>query len=595
METRIIKAVFGASKSIVAPKRFKNDWGQVLELVGINLPTVFEAHFSNSKTGTAKKREGQNNRVEVPDEYFQSGADIYCWVMVHDEATDGRTMYTVRIPIEDRGTATDEEPTPVQQDIIAQTITALNGALDRAEASESAWENMRAESSTLDPNEPATASYEGGVLSLGIPKGEKGDKGDRGEQGIQGIKGDKGDTGAKGDPFVYSDFTPEQLASLKGEKGDKGDTGIQGVQGERGEKGDTGAQGIQGEKGEKGDKGDTGVTGQDGHTPVKGTDYWTAADKAEIVEDVTEEIDLSNYVQKTDYASSSAVGVAKVGDYGIAITDNNVLRTKYASSSKVKAGNNGYDPIVPNNQHESTFYGLAKAAGDTTQSASNNAVGTYTDEAKEKIHSMLNIADASAFGIVCNGETASQNIIKGQYVIWNGKLYIALVNIPSGTTLSVGNLVAVNDGFFNATALPKVYACYTAEEDMQAITLDFGSSYSFDVYDELVIVVYQSDTTQTSFCDGNWSYVYIKNNNKYAITNTSSLYFAGNQPNMIRLKRTPTGIFGNIINTTSTIKPIFVQKSADDELLISNILFNRSSESALLLTGTRIEAFLGRM
>lgn len=39
---------------------------------------------------------------------------------------------------------------------------------------------------------------------------------------LQGVKGDKGDTGEKGDPFVYSDFTPEQLAGLKGEKGDTG-------------------------------------------------------------------------------------------------------------------------------------------------------------------------------------------------------------------------------------------------------------------------------------------------------------------------------------------------------------------------------------
>ena len=35
----------------------------------------------------------------------------------------------------------------------------------------------------------------------------------------------------------------------------------------------------------KGDKGDTGAPGADGKTPIKGTDYWTAADKAEIVAD----------------------------------------------------------------------------------------------------------------------------------------------------------------------------------------------------------------------------------------------------------------------------------------------------------------------
>ena len=48
----------------------------------------------------------------------------------------------------------------------------------------------------------------------------------------------------------------------------------------KGDKGDTGPQGIQGIQGPKGDKGDTGANG---HTPVKGTDYFTEADKQELV------------------------------------------------------------------------------------------------------------------------------------------------------------------------------------------------------------------------------------------------------------------------------------------------------------------------
>ena len=36
----------------------------------------------------------------------------------------------------------------------------------------------------------------------------------------------------------------------------------------------------------KGDKGDKGDTGADGYTPVRGTDYWTEADKAEIVDEL---------------------------------------------------------------------------------------------------------------------------------------------------------------------------------------------------------------------------------------------------------------------------------------------------------------------
>ena len=45
-------------------------------------------------------------------------------------------------------------------------------------------------------------------------------------------------------------------------------------------------------------------------------------------------------------------------------------------------------------QHQSAFFGLAKAAGDTTQSASANAVGTYTETAKSKIHDMLNAPES---------------------------------------------------------------------------------------------------------------------------------------------------------------------------------------------------------
>lgn len=41
-----------------------------------------------------------------------------------------------------------------------------------------------------------------------------------------------------------------------------------------------------GAKGDKGDKGDTGGPGAAGHTPEKGVDYWTAADKSGIVDDV---------------------------------------------------------------------------------------------------------------------------------------------------------------------------------------------------------------------------------------------------------------------------------------------------------------------
>lgn len=48
----------------------------------------------------------------------------------------------------------------------------------------------------------------------------------------------------------------------------------------------TGAQGEQGIQGEIGPQGPAGANGADGYTPQRGTDYWTAADQAKIVQDV---------------------------------------------------------------------------------------------------------------------------------------------------------------------------------------------------------------------------------------------------------------------------------------------------------------------
>lgn len=78
-------------------------------------------------------------------------------------------------------------------------------------------------------------------------------------------------------------------ADLKGDKGDAGAPGKDGITPTIGDNGnwyigstDTGKP----SRGAKGSDGANGKNGTDGHTPVKGTDYWTAADKAEIVAEV---------------------------------------------------------------------------------------------------------------------------------------------------------------------------------------------------------------------------------------------------------------------------------------------------------------------
>lgn len=53
-----------------------------------------------------------------------------------------------------------------------------------------------------------------------------------------------------------------------------------------GPRGADGKDGANGKDGKDGVNGNDGEDGADGKTPVKGTDYWTAADKAAMVSDV---------------------------------------------------------------------------------------------------------------------------------------------------------------------------------------------------------------------------------------------------------------------------------------------------------------------
>ena len=71
-----------------------------------------------------------------------------------------------------------------------------------------------------------------------------------------------------------------------GPQGPMGPQGEQGLQGIQGEKGETGPQGPQGERGADGKSGTNGKDGADGKTPVKGVDYYTDADKQEMVDTV---------------------------------------------------------------------------------------------------------------------------------------------------------------------------------------------------------------------------------------------------------------------------------------------------------------------
>lgn len=115
------------------------------------------------------------------------------------------------------------------------------------------------------------------------------------------IEGTKGEPGADGITPTIGSNGNWFLGATDTGKPSRGATGAPGKDGADGKPGATGADGVTPHIGDNGNwyvgstdtgKPSRGVTGahgtpgKDGHTPVKGTDYWTAADKQEIVNDV---------------------------------------------------------------------------------------------------------------------------------------------------------------------------------------------------------------------------------------------------------------------------------------------------------------------
>lgn len=132
MAMNVTIAVFepDGDKIVMTDPIWQYDYGQIQKFSGIEQPEIYEVHFGtsfNSKETVTQL--GDENGVEIPDELLTTGNYIYAYIFLHEGDNDGETEYAVTIPVRQRPKPSDTEPTPVQQDIISQTIAALNQAV----------------------------------------------------------------------------------------------------------------------------------------------------------------------------------------------------------------------------------------------------------------------------------------------------------------------------------------------------------------------------------------------------------------------------------------------------------------------------------
>lgn len=129
---KTVKAIVkeDASRYAVSQPIYKEDYGlYFLVIEGLELPEVYTVDFSNSETtGNSVSMLGNSDGVLIPKQFIDTGKDIFAFLYITGDGF-GRTIYKFKIPNRIRPDRTNEEPTPEEQSIIDQAISALNTAV----------------------------------------------------------------------------------------------------------------------------------------------------------------------------------------------------------------------------------------------------------------------------------------------------------------------------------------------------------------------------------------------------------------------------------------------------------------------------------
>ena len=214
-------------------------------------------HFSNKVFGRSIDVDVADGMAIIPDILLQTDKDLTAWAFV-GTPENGYTKISKVFKVNKRNKPADYVFTPPEQ----TTLQELVDRLDEIEESQDPDAIKNALEDYLDQN-PVEAP-------------------------VQSVNGKTGkveltaeDVGAISQEDLQ-EATNEALAQAKASGEFDGQQGQKGDKGEPGPAGPAGADGQPGEKGEPGQPGKDGKDGADGYSPVRGTDYWTEADKAEI-------------------------------------------------------------------------------------------------------------------------------------------------------------------------------------------------------------------------------------------------------------------------------------------------------------------------
>ena len=202
-----MSVVIKNSKGAVIDHLTQWDCNRTVHISGLTVtgtPTL-RAHFFNVHSANALVVEltAESDGVysaPVPNILLVQPEKIVCWIYEQTEISgsesyEGESIYKFELPVIPRSKPADFE---YQENIDYLNWVELS---QEAAAIIASWQNMSAVAHTLPSDSDATANYQDGLFTFGIPQGVKGDKGDKGDTGATGPQGPKGDDGA----IVYLD------------------------------------------------------------------------------------------------------------------------------------------------------------------------------------------------------------------------------------------------------------------------------------------------------------------------------------------------------------------------------------------------------
>ena len=168
--SKIIKGVVGGGRYTVTAPIVKEDYGLYLKIEGLELPSTYEVDFSNSEhNGTSVTMIGDENGVLIPSQFISTGKDVFAF-LYHVGDNYGRTVFKFRIPNKLRPDRTDEQPTPEEQSVIDQAISALNTAVEQT-TQDVIDADQSAQSASADADRAEQAANNAGYLDVKIVGG----------------------------------------------------------------------------------------------------------------------------------------------------------------------------------------------------------------------------------------------------------------------------------------------------------------------------------------------------------------------------------------------------------------------------------------